>query len=173
MSLLLLYGSTPAPIVPTIDYGFFLLLSGTGASAPAIPPQGDGFKVGLQAFLVAGLGSAVKQVSPGRAFELDTYPALIYTVVNRGYEALLAGPAKVRSATVEIRVQDQGNSATDAVMALIVALFHAQTNYAMGSLTVIDSFADLDADDYDDPDDATDDGTYEDSITIVFHYRIP
>jgi hypothetical protein len=144
---------------------------GGGSVAPA-STTGDGFKPALATYLAAQLAGVVGQVAPGRDFETDVYPAVIYDVTDRRYESLLAGPAATRSATVLIQAQSQRIATTDRIIGQLATLFHARTHYTMGSVEIIDSYADDDRDEYDTADDATDDGTYVDAVSITFNYRV-
>ena len=143
------------------------------AATVAPPSTPAGFKASLRAFLEASaVGPLVNQITPVRLYQTDSYPLLRYSVTSRSSDAYLSGPNLYRAATVEFAAKDQDYAVVDAIILAIGELFHGQVNYTMGNVFVLMSYAEADDDEYEGADDASDDGTYEDSLSITFEYKV-
>jgi hypothetical protein len=150
------------------------------ASTPTPPASTRPFKSALVAYLndfpsVASLLAAdpaglpcIAQQHPG---EQDGYPSLAYRVTTRSPGLTHDGDAGYADATVEFTARAQTPDEADAIVLAISALFHGKFSYDLAGVPVLWSAVDEDSDDYDTADDASDDGTFSDTISIDFSYR--
>lgn len=151
-----------------VDIPTFLLLW----TPPAAGTTSLGFKAAIVAAVKADAtltGLIGGRIEPQRNYQPDIRPAITYAV-QRNWGVDLDG----RDGSIQARVAFSVHATTlDEAESIINALADALGNLqqaTLSGLTILASWPEDDPDSYDWPDDASDDGTFTDVLTISFLY---
>jgi len=131
-----------------------------------------GFKPAIAAALKADptLSAIIAgRVNPVKLGQGQTYPALRFAVVSRSYSHDLDGFAGTVDASVEFTAESTLYSDVEAIIHAVRSIFDGFQGLLSG-VRVNFALARDDSDDYAPSEDAGDDGTFTDSITILFSY---
>ena len=122
----------------------------------------------------------VAQLELLRVSEANRNPALTYQIATRNQPVILDGPAQHDDVECTIKVRGMtpatgSNGASplvDQIALAVRALFNGKYAWTMAGLPVMASWVDDDTDDYDTADDASDEGSYIQTVNIFIRHRL-
>lgn len=161
-----------------LESGYSLLLESDATPAAPLPT----FKAAVYAYVSGDpvASAQVSQLEILRASEESRYPALTYRVATRTQPVILDGPAQHDEVDLEIKIRGcQPSSGSNGASVLVDdiairvrSLFNGKWSWDMAGLPVMASWVDDDTDDYDTADDASDEGSYIQTVNVFIRHRL-
>jgi hypothetical protein len=161
-----------------LESGYSLLLESDIAPAVVLPT----FKAAVYAYVAADpvVSASMAQLEILRASEESQYPALTFRIQTRTQPVILDGPAQHDEVECEIRIRGCQKTAgsngasilVDDIALRVRALFNGKPSWDMAGLPIMASWVDDDTDDYDTADDASDEGSYIQTLNIFVRHRL-
>lgn len=161
-----------------LESGYSTLLESDIAPGATLPT----FKTALYTYVSTDpvIVSLVAQLEIMRASEESVYPALTYRISTRAQPVILDGPAQHDEVECEIKIRgsqkSNGSSGAsvlvDDIALRVRFLFNGLWSWTMAGLPVMVSWVDDDTDDYDTGDDASDEGSYIQTVNIFVRHRL-
>ena len=161
-----------------LESGYSLLLESDAAPAAPLPT----FKAAVYAYVSTDpvASAMISQLEIMRVSEESKYAALTYKVSTRTQPVILDGPAQHDDVELEIKIRGCQNSngssgasvLVDDIALRVRSLFNGKWSWTMAGLPVMASWVDDDTDDYDTADDASDEGSYIQTVNVFIRHRL-
>lgn len=133
------------------------------------------FRAQLKAALAANetlAGIVGTRILPVNVPRTQGMPSLTYRVRSVRREQDLDGPIGIADARVQYTCRSLKEADVDSMREELRNLFDG-SSAALGSITILNVFSNEEEDDYEEPADSSDAGTYGQRFTLTYRYREP